>query len=223
VSQPPGNIEHDVLTTDNVNSFVAAVKQADKALKAIEAKTAHNAQLQKVHIQLSAKRDALLKRAEKMREDVKKNTKKSEVRGLKELTADTKTYLKEVVDASKKDYRTVYRFGTQKVADDSGMKSAIKAAKKLPDTAEKYIPQAVNDLWAGRGKATSGVGAGVLHASAGKAAVKDNSCTIFFTRVMHEGKETVTVLAVGSHATSNTYTIYISKDSKFTEGKVVKI
>jgi hypothetical protein len=215
--------EHDVLTTDNVTSYESNIKQADKVLKAMEAKAANNAQLAKVHTELTAARAKLLERVESLRKQINKPLKS--VRGMKELVADTKTYLKTVSDASKKDYRTVYKFGTKKITSDSAMKAAIKGEGKLPATAEKYVPQAVNDLWAGRGKSTPTMGAGVLHASAGKAAVKDNSCTIFFTRTLAEGKETVTVLAVGSHVTNNSYTIYLApvRHPKLVEGKVVKI
>ena len=215
--------QHDVLTSDMVTSYEANIKQADKVLTAMEAKGRTNAQLLKAHTELSAERTKLLERVKSLRSQVQKDLKS--VRGMKELVADTKVYLKRVSEASKKDYRTVYKFGDKKITSDSAMKAAIKGAGKLPTTAEKYIPQAVNDLWAGRGKATPTIGAGVLHASAGKAAVKDNSCTIFFTRTLADGKETVTVLAVGSHVTNNSYTIYAVPKThpKLIEGKVVKI
>lgn len=215
--------QHDVLTSDMVTSYESNVKQADKVLKAMEAKGKNNDRLAEVYTELMEERKALLARADAMRGQVQKPL--SSVRGMKELIRDTKVYLKQVSDASKKDYQTIYMLGTKKITSDSAMKAAIKGAGKLPTTAEKYIAQAVNDLWGGKGKATPSMGSGMLHASAGKAAVKDNSCTIFFTRTMEDSRQTVTVVAVGSHVTNASYTIYFApvRHPKLVEGKVVKI
>jgi hypothetical protein len=139
------------------------------------------------------------------------------------FTAEVDDIVKELKAALDKKVKLTYYYGTSAVTGPNVIET--KAKIKLPKSDEKFASQAVNDAIGGTNPkdASSVAGTGVKHASSGTPGV--GSCTVFFTwQDLNDGLERrFTVVAVGGHAGSASYTIYESFTPKLTVGKTVSL
>lgn len=101
----------------------------------------------------------------------------------------------------------IFQYMSGDALTDEELKAAIKGTA-VPAT-ETNISQCLNDIYAGRGKATTIDG--VLHASAGKRDAA-NGCTLFW-KASTVDNGLADVVAVGSHRTNTSYDIHAGKEN----------
>jgi hypothetical protein len=215
----------NVLTTENITSFKAAIAQANKSLQLIETKAKSELSapfaryFQAVQAELTKKQQELSGRVEKMRGQIGKLSRTDQ--SVKNLSRDITVFRKRAELESKKQHTMRYMYGTTKVGSDAALQKKIEGA--LPASAKSYASQALSDAVKGQAKDAGKFGARMRYASAGKNDVEDQSCTLFFTR-KDTGLDTIlTVLAVGSHATATSYTIHKTFTPKLKEGEAVTL
>lgn len=213
----PGDDPSDVLTTKHVESLLNTLDQGDKALAKLKVK-ADNKDIQwfkDEYKELSDEKESITERTVLLSEQVGQIPRKDATyTGLQKRAL---AYKKRVEESCDVDPFVSYYFGNTKTAGESALLGKIK--NELPQASKGNANQALQKVVTGDLKDAGKAGAGVKHASSGVKGV--SSCTLFVTvGYAQKGLEQeISVLGVGSHASSGSYEIHWTSISKLKVGQ----